>query len=236
MTETLNEYCKRTEQEKRELSQNMAILAESYKALQRKNDILFDRVLTVIKQRDDRDKDIVVLRKETSTLLLQRALIDGEIAEHIKERKGWEYERGNLNHRIQEHALLIKHHDYIISENRKTMEAWFNEIERLKKEKRELKENEKYQQDIYLRFRDRVKELEQENTAQKLIIDAQAAAIREWEQMGKITISFPGSSKKSCDTCKHQPHGIGRVGCPIACFGCAVNEGSHWEPIPTHKG
>ena len=122
MTETLNEYCKRTEQEKRELSQKIA-------------------------------------QMECSAFGMEKV-----IAEHVKERKGWEYERGNLIHKIQEHALLIKHHDYIISENRKTMEAWFNEIERLKKEKRELKENEKYQQDIYLRFRDRVKELAQDTT------------------------------------------------------------------------
>jgi len=86
------------------------------------------------------------------------------MAEHVKERNGWEYERGNLIHKIQERDLLIQHHDYVMSENRKTMEAWFNEIEQLKKENRELKENEKYQQDIYLRFRDRVKELEQEIT------------------------------------------------------------------------
>ena len=190
MTETLNEYCKRTEQEKRELSAKIA-------------------------------------QMECSTFGMEKV-----IAEHVKERNGWEYERGNLIHKIQERDLLIQHHDYVMSENRKTMEAWFNEIERLKTMNRELKENEKYQQDIYLMFRDRVKELEQENTAQKFTIDAQAAAIKEWEQMGKITISFPGSSKKSCDTCKGQPEDGTRY--KISCLYC--ENYSKWEPIPTHKG
>jgi hypothetical protein len=63
---------------------------------------------------------------------------------------------------------------------------------------------------------------------QKFTIDAQSAAIREWEQDEKERMGTP--TKKTCENCRHRLDG------GFDCATCIPLYRSMWEPIPTHKG